>query len=1052
MIKQSIFYNKKSVVLTLLLLILSSLIGISATWISFLPQHEHQLNDISVDVTGPTIVHKYVTDTTSVTSVSISAINVPAGDSVYALLGAKGSEGFVSSMYDGIGGDVMHNTTVCNYNADTESTTIWHVDNSAGSSSTTLTVNLSSAHDTDYTTLVVVILSGTSSTHSFGAAQCVDAPAGSSVSITTGNASSMLFGIWFGSSGGSWDSPSLEVENEAPDDGGGYATDVGNRSTTSATSYSMAYSLSGAGSLLDVIEVDPASPPSAPTSLAASGMTSTTVPLTWTNPSGTLVNNTVYYKVGSTCASSGMTAISIGSAATSYTITGLTTKTEYAIEVTAWNSVGQSPDSSCLIAYTIGVPTTPTSLTVGSITYYTIPLTWTNPSGGGLVNNTVYYKTGASCASSGMTAVSIGSAVTSYTITGLSLGTQYSIETTAWNSTGQSPDSNCVQATTSSSVPAAPASLVVTTKTTTHLSLTWSNSGVVGGLNNTVYYKAGNACTATGMTAISMSGVTTSYTITGLTTGVQYAIEVTVWNSTGQSADSNCYLNDTATVPAAPSGLTFVSATTTSISVSWTNPSGGGLVNNTVYFKIGNSCGAETNAINMAGIGTSTDITGLMTGDTYAIEVASWNATGESGFSNCLIATASAIPSAPTSLMVTATTTTTISLSWTNPGGGGLVNNTVYYIAGSACAASGMTAINIGSVVTSKQITSLVTATQYALEVTAWNSSGQSPDSNCVITTTAQDPAAPTGLSAMDITETTITWMWTNPSGGGLTSNSLYWYSNDTCSGQPVSEYISGSAITSHDVTGLLVDQEYSALVYASNNTGTGPASSCATGTTLSAVSTSFTSEYNPTDVGVGSVFTGSCSGGEETFTIEWFINGAMVEDYSNNNTCASVYTVGPNGFTSAGSYLVAENVTDINGFYDNFTLDEIVHSNPTATASPTTATNNTTVEFISSVSGGTSGFTYQWGIGGLGTVGTGADLNYTFTTVGNYTVFLNVTDSLGQVYHYTFTVNNTAPVQGFVLTLDDEIYIIVGVLAVILIVLLVLVSRRGRRRHYTRR
>ena len=76
------------------------------------------------------------------------------------------------------------------------------------------------------------------------------------------------------------------------------------------------------------------------------------------------------------------------------------TRDEGGIHRLGWNECGVDSHHGRRDAV---YPGAPTSLTVGVVTTTTIPVTWTNPSGGGLLNNTVYYKSGASCGS-GMTA------------------------------------------------------------------------------------------------------------------------------------------------------------------------------------------------------------------------------------------------------------------------------------------------------------------------------------------------------------------------------------------------------------------------------------------------------------------------------------------------------------------------------------------------------------------------------------------------------------------------------------------------------------------------
>jgi chitinase len=82
--------------------------------------------------------------------------------------------------------------------------------------------------------------------------------------------------------------------------------------------------------------------PAAPTGLAATGTTSSSVSLSWTAPSGDVSGYNVYQN-----------GTKVGSASgTSYTATGLSASTSYTYAVTAYNSAGESPKSTSVTATT----------------------------------------------------------------------------------------------------------------------------------------------------------------------------------------------------------------------------------------------------------------------------------------------------------------------------------------------------------------------------------------------------------------------------------------------------------------------------------------------------------------------------------------------------------------------------------------------------------------------------------------------------------------------------------------------------------------------------
>lgn len=97
--------------------------------------------------------------------------------------------------------------------------------------------------------------------------------------------------------------------------------------------------------------------PTAPTDLEATGNTSSSVTLTWTNPSDESLINTIVYYGTSSCGS--LTAIPVGSVVDTYTVTGLSSGTLYGFEVAGVNSDGNGTPTSCVTEKTAGLPTPP---------------------------------------------------------------------------------------------------------------------------------------------------------------------------------------------------------------------------------------------------------------------------------------------------------------------------------------------------------------------------------------------------------------------------------------------------------------------------------------------------------------------------------------------------------------------------------------------------------------------------------------------------------------------------------------------------------------------
>lgn len=92
--------------------------------------------------------------------------------------------------------------------------------------------------------------------------------------------------------------------------------------------------------------------PLAPTNLANGTASTAAFTLTWANPPGTVVNDTVSRWVGPSCVGTAAAVNSTQGEAATFTVTGLSQDTAYSVEVAAWNASGEGTPSSCLTVTT----------------------------------------------------------------------------------------------------------------------------------------------------------------------------------------------------------------------------------------------------------------------------------------------------------------------------------------------------------------------------------------------------------------------------------------------------------------------------------------------------------------------------------------------------------------------------------------------------------------------------------------------------------------------------------------------------------------------------
>ena len=261
--------------------------------------------------------------------------------------------------------------------------------------------------------------------------------------------------------------------------------------------------------------------PSAPTGLSANPGNAQ-VTLAWTGSSGA----TGYYVKRSATTGGPYTTLTPYPTAPTFTDTGLTNSTKYYYVVSAYNSYGQSGNSTEVSATPLlPVPTAPTGLTATAGSGQVV-LNWNASSGA------TSYNVKRSTTSGSETQLATAT-TTSYTDNAVTNGTKYYYVVSAVNSSGESGNSTEASATPQApaSPPAAPTGLQAAAGNT-QVSLTWNASS-----GATSYHVKRSTTSGSGYTQIAAPAVT-SYTDTGLSNGTTHYYVVSALNAAGESANS----------------------------------------------------------------------------------------------------------------------------------------------------------------------------------------------------------------------------------------------------------------------------------------------------------------------------------------------------------------------------------------------------------------------------------------------------------------------------------------------------------------------------------
>jgi uncharacterized protein YccT (UPF0319 family) len=393
-------------------------------------------------------------------------------------------------------------------------------------------------------------------------------------------------------------------------------------------------------------------------------------------------------------------------AANPYTLTGLTNGTKYYFVVTAVSSSssgsGESAPSSQVSCTADPLPTGVTA-TAGD---GQATIAWTAVTGASSYN--IYWdtKTGVTPA----TGTKITGAANPYTLnaqsnngTKLTNGTTYYFVVTAISSDGESAASTEANCTPAVPVPTG----VSATPGNGQVTVAWP--AVTGAISYNIYW-----ATATGVTTANgtkITGVTSPYTLTGLTNGTTYYFVMTEVNGNGESAAST-EVNAVPTAtppPAAPTGVTSV-AGDLQATISWT------LMPNTNSYNIYWSTTTGVTPANGTKIASATDpyiLTGLTNETTYYFVVTAVNGNGESAPSS----EASCKPMQPVPQGVTATPGSgQITIAW-SPVTGALSYNIYWSTFSGVTPLNGITKPG-GVTTTSFTLTGLTTGTTYYFVVT----------------------------------------------------------------------------------------------------------------------------------------------------------------------------------------------------------------------------------------------------------------------------------------------------------------------------------------------
>ena len=592
----------------------------------------------------------------------------------------------------------------------------------------------------------------------------------------------------------------------------------------------------------DPVEGTPAGLPDAPKNFeVAAGPEKLT--LEWEAPDETggisLTGYKIQWKVDTVTdwdAQTGVAEESVGTNVLSREITGLTNGTTYDVRVRADNGI--TGDS---YSWAPGDGTPRPEPVVTGVTIADATITQTEATATVAIDNqtgesqTVHlqYRKNTESGWTVETPKTVASTDTSadFSLSGLDGNTVYVVQ--AWLA-ATADTKKSVEFTTDPVKPGAPTNLMVTGTADQTINVKWDAPTDTGGSDITGYkvqWKSGNGS----FSSSNQDTPTASpHTISGLTNGTEYDIQVIAVNAVGDGPPSGGVSGTPSKIPDPPTSVEVSAHGDRWLEVTWTEPTDKGGLPTTyiVQWKWGTNDFRTTHQIDPA---TSPQkITNLANGTEYTVRVLAKNGKGVSGTSNTDTGTPMTKPQPPTGVNIKSYGDGSLTVGWTAPankGGSALTSFTVQWKLDSVSNWDSPTEETVtfvsGQTDYEKTLSSLANGTKYNVRVLAVNGNTNTDDntsdpSNIASGTPSTNPTAPTEVRITNEGDRTLTVSWAPPAnnGGSAINNYKVQWKGDGETSWTTTSPEKAATDRQHIITGLTNGKIYTVQVFARNANG----------------------------------------------------------------------------------------------------------------------------------------------------------------------------------------------------------------------------------------
>lgn len=593
----------------------------------------------------------------------------------------------------------------------------------------------------------------------------------------------------------------------------------------------------GSGVFSPVLTSIPAVAPAAISQLDVISRASTSIGLSWSAPDngGIPISN---YRIrqssdgGQSWINSTLTRS--GNASIQVIATGLSPGLTYVFQVASENIEfvsGWSTSSSPALA--ASVPSTPSAPTISSKTATSLAIAWNAPNANGSAISDYIIESSSNNGSSWSTLSESVSTERTAELVGLTRGSTYLIRVTAVNGEGNSVASSSLSAIPAVK-PLAPMNIVVNSRTTTSISISWTAPDNGGRAITGYYIQRSTDAGANWNNILLTPNDQAAFFNQSLTTGVTYHYRVAAKTPEVSNSSSAVFSEIspaalTATAPSAPTAPAIVSKNATSASVSWTAPiANGSAITGVTIEASSDSFSTIVASQNYSSSSTTHSFTGLTRGTSYQIRIKATNNEGTTT-SPAVTVIPAVKPLAPTNIVANERTINAISISWDAPSDDGGRAITGYAVQRSTNLSTWATVTTLPADARAFRNGSLSSNVVYYYRVAAL-----SPEATSATTAVFSSPSpgartsiipfAPINLAASVQSGTSVSLAWASGGNPGAPVTDYVIERSDD-SGQTWTVVIDGTdAYLSKTITGLTQGTAYLFRVSAINLEGTGPA------------------------------------------------------------------------------------------------------------------------------------------------------------------------------------------------------------------------------------